>query len=183
MAVIAEISHCQHKYTAWTIQPFTAGKSRTVDDSQSAFCVLLQPPFSFNYSISLASSSSLQFVWHFSPWFLHHTDKGKAHPQVLCLISPSATGLAIPSCMGPEQGWNTPFLWRTQSKAEVASWALCWFFSFSLHVHSQETFPSHVNVFVNIFDIKYLKYLKLLPAPHTSTFWDWHWFFLSEIFS
>lgn len=33
MAVIVEIPHCQHKYTDWTIQPFTAGKSWTVDDS------------------------------------------------------------------------------------------------------------------------------------------------------
>lgn len=37
MAVIVEITHCQHKYTDWAIQPFTAGKSQTVDDSQSAF--------------------------------------------------------------------------------------------------------------------------------------------------
>lgn len=37
MAVIVGITHCQHKYTDWTIQPFTAGKSQTVDDSQSAF--------------------------------------------------------------------------------------------------------------------------------------------------
>lgn len=57
--VIAEISHCQHKYTAWTIQPFTAGKSQAVDVSQSAFCLLLQPPFFFNYSLSLASRNPL----------------------------------------------------------------------------------------------------------------------------
>lgn len=36
-AVTGAIPHCQHKPTDQTVQHFTAGKSRAVDDSQSAF--------------------------------------------------------------------------------------------------------------------------------------------------
>lgn len=169
-AVIAEISHCQHKYTAWTIQPFRAGKAWTMDDSESPFFLLLQPPLFFNYSISLASSSSLQFLWHFSPWFLHHIDKDRAHPKVPCLISPSAMAWwDISGWVQP--GWPFPCVWD-QNKAGTPNsfgklrvrlrWlhgpCLCWFSSFSLHMHRQETFPSKVDMYIFINIYKYIQY-------------------------
>lgn len=62
MAVTAETTHCQHKYTHWTIQPLTAGKSRAVDVSQSAFFFYYSHPFSFIIPFFRSRTPSLQFV-------------------------------------------------------------------------------------------------------------------------
>lgn len=67
MAVIVEITHCQHKYTDWATQPFTAGKSRTVDDSQSAFFYYYSHPFSLIILPFWQASLPCSFCDAFSP--------------------------------------------------------------------------------------------------------------------
>lgn len=143
-AVIAEISHCQHKYTAWTIQPFRAGKAWTMHDSQSALSFYYSHPFSLIIPSLWQAALPCSFCDTFLPDFFITLTRAGHMPKcpVWFLHLPRA---GETSQAGLSQDWPFPCVWDQNKAATPNSFGkirirltwfhgpcLCWFSSFSL---------------------------------------------------